>query len=274
VSERLRGKVALITGGARGIGRACAVRFAEEGADIALVDVARDIETVPYRGASAQQLNDAAREVRALGGGRALAFTADVRDMSALDGAVAATMQECGGVDILVAAAGLESFGEICELTSEQWGTVVDVNLTGVWQSAKAVVPHMRSRGAGSIVVVGSENSHRPTAGYGHYAAAKHGVLGLTRALALELGESMIRVNMLAPTATATDMILSQLERFSGREGGTAEQAIARLTESHAIPVAMIEPLDVANAALFLASDESRYVTGISLPIDLGALVS
>jgi (+)-trans-carveol dehydrogenase len=187
--------------------------------------------------------------------------------------AVAATIEEWGKIDILVAAAGLESHGRLWELTSEQWDTVVNVNLTGVWQTAKAVIPHMRSRGTGSLVLVGSENSHRATAGYGHYAAAKHGVLGLTRALALELGSDMIRVNMVAPTATATDLLLSQLHHFSGREGGTAEEALQRLAGSHAIPVAMVDPVDVANAALFLASEEARYVTGVSLPVDLGALV-
>jgi SDR family mycofactocin-dependent oxidoreductase len=269
---RLSDKVTLITGGARGIGRACALRFAEEGAEIALVDAARDIETVPYAGASESQLQATAGEVRALGR-RALSFTADVRDAVRVADAVEATVAELGAIDVLVAAAGLESFGPVWELTREQWDTVVDVNLTGVWQSVSAVVPHMLSRGEGSLVLIGSENSHRPTAGYGHYTAAKHAVLGLTRALALELGPHTIRVNMVAPTATATDLLLSQLHRFAGREGATTEEALVRLSDAHAIPVAMVEPLDVANAALFLASDEARYVTGISLPVDLGALV-
>jgi SDR family mycofactocin-dependent oxidoreductase len=269
---RLSDKVALITGGARGIGRACALRFAEEGADIALVDAARDIETIPYAGASASQLQTTADEVRALGR-RALLFTADVRDAERLTGAVEATVADLGAVDVLVAAAGLESFGSLWELTREQWDTVVDVNLTGVWRTVSAVVPHMLSRGGGSLVLIGSENSHRPTAGYGHYTAAKHAVLGLTRALALELGPHMIRVNMVAPTATATDLLLSQLHRFAGAEGGTEQDALERLRDAHAIPIAMVEPLDVANAALFLACEEARYVTGISLPVDLGALV-
>ncbi len=269
---RLSGKVALITGGARGIGRACALRFAEEGADIALVDAARDIETVPYAGPSESQLHLTTDEVRALGG-RALSFVADVRDAERMTTAVESTIAELGAIDVLVAAAGLESFGSMWELTRKQWDTVVDVNLTGVWQTVRSTVPHMLTRGGGSLVLIGSENSHRPTAGYGHYTAAKHAVLGLTRALALELGPHMIRVNMVAPTATATDLLLSQLHRFAGREGGTEQTALEKLREAHAIPVAMVEPLDVANAALFLASEEARYVTGISLPVDLGALV-
>jgi (+)-trans-carveol dehydrogenase len=272
VPERLRDKVALITGAARGIGRACALRFAEEGADVALVDLARDIATIPYAGASERQLHTTASEVQALGR-QALAFVADVRDAEQMAEAVASALAKLGKIDILVAAAGLESFGALWELSREEWDTVLEVNLTGVWQTASAVIPHLLSRRSGSLVIIGSENSHRPTAGYGHYAAAKHGALGLTRALALELGPSTIRVNMVAPTATATELLLSQLHRFSGREGGTREDALQRLSDGHAIPRAMVEALDVANAALFLASEEARYITGISLPVDLGALL-
>jgi SDR family mycofactocin-dependent oxidoreductase len=272
VSTRLQGKVALITGAARGIGRACAIRFAQEGADIALVDVAGEVETVTYGGADEEQLNGTAGDVRALGRD-ALSFKADVRDLDALAAAVAATIERWGKIDVLVAAAGIESFGDACGFSGDQWDAVLDVNLKGVWQTVKAVAPHMRSRSAGSVVLIGSTNSHRPTLGYGHYTASKHGVLGLARALALELGPSMVRVNVVSPTATATDMLLRQLDHLSGRAGGTAEEGIARLIEANAIPVAMVEPVDVANAALFLASDESRYVTGISLAVDLGTLV-
>jgi SDR family mycofactocin-dependent oxidoreductase len=272
MSARLHDKVALITGAARGIGRACAVRFAQEGADVALLDVAGEVATVTYGGARAQQLDEAAREVRALGR-RALALRADVRDPVALANAAAETIEQLGKIDVVVAAAGIESFGEVCELTGEQWDAVLDVNLKGVWQTVKAVAPHMRSRRAGSIVIVGSTNSHRPDVGYGHYAASKHGVLGLARALALELGPSMIRVNVVAPTATATDMLLGQLVGPGARAEELSDEDTARLIEANAMPVALVEPVDVANAALFLASDEARYVTGISLPVDLGTLV-
>lgn len=271
--DRLQDKVALITGAARGIGRACAIRFAQEGADVALLDIAGEVETVTYGGAHAEQLDATARGVREHGR-QALAFKADVRDADALGEAVAGTLERLGKIDVLVAAAGVESFGDLCELTGEQWDAVMDVNLKGVWQTVKAVAPHMRARQAGSIVLVGSTNSHKPTAGYGHYTASKHGVLGLARALALELGPSMIRVNVVAPAATATDMLLRQLDHLSGHAGGTAEAGAAKLIASHAIPVAMLEPVDIANAALFLASEEARYVTGISLPVDLGELMS
>ena len=274
MAGRLAGKVALVTGGARGIGRACAIRFAEEGADLALVDIGRDVETVPYRGAQASQLDEAAAEIESLGR-RAIAVRADVRDGEAMRAAAERAIDELGSVDALVAAAGIDSWGKAWELTDEQWRTMIDVNLTGVWQSAKAVTPHMVGRGSGSMVLVGSVLSHKHNPGFAHYTAAKHGVLGLTRALALELAPHMIRVNSVDPTAVRTDMTINPdfLGELSGRESGTVDDAEERLRRWNAMPLLMIEPVDVANAALFLASDEARFITGVSLPVDLGAML-
>ena len=142
VIGRVAGKVAFVTGAARGIGRACAIRMAEEGADVALVDVAAQVDTVPYAGAQPKQLQSVANEIRNLGR-KALEITADVRDGGALRGAADRTSRDLGGLDILVAAAGIDSWGAAWELTDEQWRTMIDVNLTGVWQSCKAVAPHM-----------------------------------------------------------------------------------------------------------------------------------
>jgi SDR family mycofactocin-dependent oxidoreductase len=270
---RLAGKTALLTGAARGIGRACAVRFAEEGADLALVDIGRDVETVPYAGARAEQLGEATEEIRALGR-RVLAFTADVRDGQALRAATRQAADEFGRVDVLVAAAGIDSWGAAWELTDEQWQTMIDVNLTGVWQSAKAAAPHMIEQGGGSMVLIGSVLSHKHNPGFAHYTAAKHGVLGLTRAFALELAPHMVRVNSIDPTAVATDMTLNQLffDELGGERAST-EDVEKRLLAWNAMPLSMVEPLDIANAALFLASDEARYITGVSLPVDLGAML-
>jgi SDR family mycofactocin-dependent oxidoreductase len=265
---RLSGKVALVTGAARGIGRACAVRFAEEGCDVALVDLAARVETVEYSGASEDDLEASAELVRAAGA-RALTARADVRDAAALERAVAETVAALGGVDAVVAAAGVESHAPAWEVTEDQWRTVMDVNLTGVWHTARAVMPLMRERRQGSIVFIGSVNSHFPTPGFSHYVVSKHGVLGLTRALALELGPSMVRVNAVAPVATATELLRAGLEHMAGPD----EDALDRMRRARAIPVAMVEPVDIANAALFLASDEARYVTGISLPVDAGRLL-
>jgi SDR family mycofactocin-dependent oxidoreductase len=271
---RLDGKVALVTGSARGIGRACAVRFAEEGADVALVDIGRNVETVPYPGARADQLAEAAGEIERLGR-RAVAASADVRDGEAMQAAAARAVEELGRIDVLVAAAGIDSWGNAWELTDDQWRTMIDVNLTGVWQSAKAVTPHMLEQGSGAMVLIGSVLSHKHNPGFAHYTAAKHGVLGLTRALALELAPHMIRVNSVDPTAVRTDMTINPefLGELSGRESGTVDDAEERLRRWNAMPLLMIEPVDVANACLFLASEEARYITGASLPVDLGAML-
>jgi SDR family mycofactocin-dependent oxidoreductase len=274
VSGRLAGKVALLTGAARGIGRACAVRFANEGADVVLVDIGREVETVPYPGATASQLEDAAAEITSLGR-RAIVLQADVRDGEAMQAAAERAIAELGQVDALVAAAGIDSWGKAWELTDEQWRAMIDVNLTGVWQSAKSVAPHMIERRAGSMVLIGSVLSHKHNIGFAHYTAAKHGVLGLTRALALELAPHMVRVNSVDPTAVRTDMTINPdfLGELSGRQSGTVDDAEERLRRWNAMPLLMVEPVDVANAALFLTSDEARYITGVSLPVDLGAML-
>ena len=274
MAGRLDGKVALITGGARGIGRACALRFAEEGADVAVVDIARQVETVPYRGAEAGQLDDVVGEIETLGR-RAVAVQADVRDGGSMRSAVEQAIAELGRVDALVAAAGIDSWNPAWELTDEQWQTMIDVNLTGVWQSAKAVSPHMIERGSGSMVLIGSVLSHKHNVGFAHYTAAKHGVLGLTRSFALELAPHMVRVNSVDPTAVRTDMTINPdfLGELSGQASGTVDDAEERLRRWNAMPLLMIEPVDVANAVLFLSSDEARYITGVSLPVDLGAML-
>jgi SDR family mycofactocin-dependent oxidoreductase len=274
VAGRLAGKVALVTGAARGIGRACAIRFAEEGADVALVDIGRDVETVPYPGSRESQLDEATAEISALGR-RAIAVGADVRDGEAMRAAAARTVEELGRIDALLAAAGIDSWGRAWELTDEQWRTMLDVNLTGVWESAKAVAPHMLERGSGSMVLIGSVLSHKHNPGFAHYTAAKHGVLGLTRALALELAPYMVRVNSVDPTAVRTDMTLNEgfLGELAGKQSGEVEDAEDRLRRWNAMPLLMVEPVDIANAALFLSSDEARYITGISLPVDLGAML-
>ena len=266
--------MALVTGAARGIGRACALRFAEEGADLALLDVARPVETVLYPPSGPEDLAAAAAAVEALGR-RALTFAVDVRDGAALRQAADRTAAELGSLDILVAAAGIDSWGAAWELSDEQWGAMIDVNLTGVWQSAKAVAPHMLRQRSGSMVLIGSVLSHKHNPGFAHYTAAKHGVLGLARAFALELAPAMVRVNSIDPTAVRTGMTINPqfLGELAGQDEASEDDAEARLLDWNAMPIPMVEPVDIANAALFLGSDESRYVTGISLPVDLGAML-
>jgi len=274
MTGRIAGKRALITGGARGIGRACARRLAEEGADVAVVDIADDVPTVPYAGARPEQLDSIRSEIEGLGR-RAVARAADVAKSEELDAVVSEMISDWGGVDILVAAAGIDSWGNAWELDEPTWQRMIDVNLGGVWRAAKAVSPVMMRQKSGSMVMIGSVLSHRPNRLFAHYTAAKHGVLGLARAFALELGPYFVRVNCVAPTAVPTPMVTNQTYRdmMGGHPGTTEEETRALYLARRAIPLPWVEPVDIANAALFLASDEARYITGISLPVDLGSLL-
>ena len=271
---RIAGRVALVTGAARGIGRACALRLAEEGADVAALDIGEAIPTVPYKPSSTQQLEETASAVRALGR-KCLTLVADVRDGAAMREAVAQSVDELGSVDILVTAAGIDSWGHAWELTDDQWNAMLAVNLTGVWQSAKAVSPHMISKRSGAMVFIGSVLSHRANRQFAHYTAAKHGVLGLVRSFALELAEYSVRVNSVDPTVVLTDMVTSQeyMDNLVGHPGATEAEVRNHYLRWNVLPTPWIEPRDVANAALFLASDEARFITGLGLPLDAGAML-
>jgi SDR family mycofactocin-dependent oxidoreductase len=274
VSSRLEGKVAVVTGAARGIGRACAARFAEEGADVALLDVARDVPGVPYPGARREQLDAAAAEIEA-SGHRVSVHAVDVTDSAGLAAAIAAVRKDFGRIDVLVTAAGIDSWARAWELADDQWQTMIDVNLTGVWKTAKAVAPTMIEQGSGAMVFIGSVLSHRANKEFAHYTAAKHGVLGLMRAFGLELAPYRIRVNSVDPTVVFTDMVMNQkyLDRLGGHPGTTLGEAREYYLKWNTLPVSWIEPVDVANACPFLASDEARYITGVALPVDLGAML-
>jgi SDR family mycofactocin-dependent oxidoreductase len=274
MSGRVSGKVAVVTGAARGIGRACALRLAEEGADVALLDIAGAVATVPYPGSSPADLDASAAAVAALGR-RALVHRVDVTDGDAVATALAAVRAQLGRIDILVTAAGIDSWGNAWELSEAQWQRMLDVNLSGVWRTAKAAAPVMIGQKAGAMVFIGSVLSHRANRQFAHYTAAKHGVLGLTRAFALELAPHMVRVNSVDPTVVNTDMVMNQayLDRFAGKAGATIEEVKELYLRWNTLPVPWIEPVDVANAVLFLASDEARGITGVALPVDLGALL-
>ncbi len=271
---RADGRVAVVTGAARGIGRACALRLAEEGADIAALDIGGPMPTVPYEASSPQQLEETASAVRALGR-RCVPLVADVRDGDAMRQAVAAAAGELGSVDVLVAAAGIDSWGSAWELTDDQWDAMLAVNLKGVWQSAKAVSPYMIRQQRGAMVFIGSVLSHRANRNFAHDTAAKHGVLGLVRAFGLELADYNVRVNSVDPTVVFTDMVTSQpyMNQLIGHEGATDEEVRNHYLQWNVLPTPWIEPRDVANAVLFLASDEARFITGLGLPLDAGAML-
>ncbi len=274
MTGRLSTKIAVITGAARGIGRATALRFAEEGADVALLDIACDIPGVPYAGAKATQLDNVRDEVEALGR-KCMALVADITCTDQINEAISKVISEWGRIDILVCAAGIDSWGKAWELSDEQWQTMIDVNLTGVWKTARAASPAMIKQQSGAIVFIGSVLSHRANKEFAHYTAAKHGVLGVMRAFALELAPYGIRANSVDPTVVHTDMVMNQayLDRLGGHNGTTLEEARAYYLKWNTLPIPWAEPVDVANAALFLASEEARAITGVALPVDLGALL-
>jgi len=223
----LDGKVALITGGSRGQGRAHAVTSAREGADVIIVDIADQMATVPYPMATPDDLEETVKLVEAYDR-RALAIKADVRDQQQLDQAVAHGIAEFGKIDILIANAGIWTQAPFWELTDDQWEEMIGVNLTGVWKSAKAVAPHMIERGSGSIVITSSTNAWEAGLNYAHYVAAKHGVIGLMKNIALELAPHGIRCNSISPGAIKTPMTDHQgaWDMFAGHAGGTEQDML------------------------------------------------
>jgi SDR family mycofactocin-dependent oxidoreductase len=275
---RVEGKVAFITGAARGQGRSHAIRLAQEGADIIAVDLVRQIDSVPYPMATPGDLAETVKEVEALDR-RIIAAEADVRDYGALKQALDGGVAELGRLDIVSANAGIYGFGTLADLPGPTWQDMIDTNLTGVWHTAKAAIPHLRAGGrGGSIILTSSTAGLKGVQNLGHYTAAKHGVVGLMRTLALELAPDMIRVNTINPTSVDTDMIhnaatyalfvpdLDEKDRTRERLGELF-QTLNRL------PVPWVDPVDTSNALLWLASDEARYVTGVTLPVDAGALL-
>jgi (+)-trans-carveol dehydrogenase len=274
---RVAGKVAFITGAARGQGRSHAIRLAQEGADIIAVDICADVPTVPYPGASEADLADTVQQVEALDR-RIIARKADVRDYASLKAALDEGVAELGRLDIVCANAGIFSHAPTVQLTEEQWGTMIDINLSGVWRTCKAAVPHLIEGGrGGSVIITSSVAGLKGQPQFAHYVAAKHGLTGLMRTLALELAPYSVRVNTLNPGNVNTPMVQNEdLYRLFLPDSlhPTREQFEQRLSGAPAmLPAPYAEAADISNAVLFLASDEGRYVTGVTLPVDLGAMV-
>jgi (+)-trans-carveol dehydrogenase len=275
MAGRVEGKVAFISGAARGQGRAHAVRLAQEGADIIAVDICKQIDSVAIPLATPEDLAETADLVK---GHNRRIYTAevDVRDYAALKAAVDAGVEQLGRLDIIVANAGIGNGGNTLDKTSEEdWTDMIDVNLGGVWKTVKAGVPHILSGGrGGSIILTSSVGGLKAYPHTGHYVAAKHGVVGLMRTFAVELGQHMIRVNSVHPTNVNTPLFMNEptmkLFRPDLENPGPEDlKVIAQIM--HTLPVGWVEPEDISNAVLFLASDEARYITGVTLPIDAGS---
>jgi (+)-trans-carveol dehydrogenase len=276
MTGRVEGKVAFISGAARGQGRAHAVRLAQEGADIIAIDICRKIDTVDLIAASTPE--DLAETADLVKGHNRRIVTAevDVRDYDALKAAVDSGVEQLGRLDIIVANAGIGNGGQTLDKTSEaDWTAMIDINLGGVWKTVKAGVPHILAGGrGGSIILTSSVGGLKAYPHTGHYVAAKHGVVGLMRTFAVELGAQNIRVNSVHPTNVNTPLFMNdgtmKLFRPDLENPGPDDMKVVGQL-MHTLPIGWVEPEDIANAVLFLASDEARYVTGVTLPIDGGS---
>lgn len=272
---RRQSQVALVTGAARGQGRAQALRLARAGCDIIAIDVCADIPGIPYPMARPADLSELVTAVMATGR-RALGFRADVRNPEDLKNAVENGVGALGGLDIVVANAGVFAAGKTWEMPQEAWETLLAVNLSGAWNTARATLPHLMARGQGVLVFVGSIASLRGIDNLAAYAASKHGLVGLMRSLAIELAPYSIRVNAVCPTNVNTPLLHNEAmyELFCpdpvAREEEALQQAFGRV---NAMPIPWVEPEDVAEAVAWLASDSARFVTGTLLPVDAGALL-
>jgi (+)-trans-carveol dehydrogenase len=272
---RVEGKVAFITGAARGQGRSHAVRLAQEGADIIAIDVCKPIEGVQVPPATPEDLAQTADLVKGHNR-RIVTAEVDVRDYDAMRAAVDSGVEHLGRLDIIVANAGIGNGGATLDKTSEHdWTDMIDINLGGVWKTVKAGVPHLLAGGrGGSIILTSSVGGLKAYPHTGHYVAAKHGVVGLMRTFAVELGQHMIRVNSVHPTNVNTPLFMNEgtMRLFRPDLENPGPDDLAPIAQMmHVLPIGWVEPEDISNAVLFLASDESRYITGVTLPIDAGS---
>jgi (+)-trans-carveol dehydrogenase len=276
MAGRVEGKVAFVTGAARGQGRSHALRLAEEGADVIAVDICKQIDSVPMPMATPDDLAETVRQVEELDR-RIVATQADVRDYAGLKQVLDEGVAQLGRLDIVAANAGIGSFGAADELPEQTWQDMIDVNLTGVWHTCKAAIPHLKAGGrGGSIVITSSAAGLKGYANLAHYVSAKHGVVGLMRTLAQELAPHMIRVNSIHPTQVDTPMIMNETAFrlfLPDHEHPTVEDFAPVSQTMNALPIPWVEPVDISNAVLFLASDEARYITGVPLPVDAGTLI-
>jgi SDR family mycofactocin-dependent oxidoreductase len=275
MSGRVEGKVAFITGAARSQGRSHALRLAQEGADIIAVDIAGPVPSIQmYPPATEEDLAETVRQVEALDR-RIVATKADVRDVGALKAALDDGVAQLGRLDSVLANAGVFEIQAATDLTDDAWREMIDINLTGVWNTCKVAMPHLVGGGrGGAIVITSSVAGLKGVPNTVHYTAAKHGVVGIMRTLANELAPHSIRVNSVHPTSVNTVMIQNEKTwgLFQPDNPHPDQESAAPVFQSiNALPVPWVEPIDISNAILFLVSDEARYITGVTLPIDAGS---
>jgi SDR family mycofactocin-dependent oxidoreductase len=268
----LAGKIAFVTGGARGQGRSHALALAEAGADVAVCDIGADLASVKYPLGTSAEIDETVRLIEKHGRG-GLGFVADVRDRTALQKAVDETVAEFGKVDILCANAGIFSRGTVTELSDDSWHTMLDVNLTGVFNAMRAVIPGMVERGFGRIIATSSVAGKVGAPNMSHYAAAKWGVIGLVKSAAAELATTGVTVNAICPTNVNTTMLHNDdmYQLFvPGAVSPTSEQATTVFATTVPMGVPWVEPEDVSATVLFLAGDGGKYLTGETIAVAAG----
>ncbi len=240
------------------------------------VDICAQVDSVTsYQMATADDLKETVAQVEALDR-RIIASQADVRDFAHLSHVLDEAVAELGRLDIVCANAGIYSTGRMVDLSEQTWQDMIDINLTGVWHTCKAAIPHLIAAGGGSMILTSSAVGLKASQNVGHYGAAKHAVVGLMRTLALELAGDMIRVNSVHPTGVDTPMIMNDSlyrQMVPDAAHPTREDVIPIMSSMNALPVPWVEPIDISNAVLFLASDEARYVTGVTFPVDAGLTI-
>jgi SDR family mycofactocin-dependent oxidoreductase len=272
---RVEGKVAFITGVARGQGRSHAIALANEGANIIGVDICAPVESAPYEMASREDLDETVRLVEEAGG-KMVARVADVRDLDALTAVVNEGVEQFGRLDIILANAGVCTYGALSTMDVAQWQEMIDVDLTGVWMTVRAGVQHMIDAGnGGAIVLTSSTAGLRNLNQIGHYVAAKHGVTGLAKAFANELAPHNIRVNSIHPSNCRTRMMTNSGVRKMFRpdlEDPSLEDALEGFGVIHLLDTPWVEPEDVSAAIVYLVSDDGRFVTGTQFAVDAGML--
>jgi SDR family mycofactocin-dependent oxidoreductase len=271
----LEGKVAFITGAARGQGRAHAVRLAREGADILAIDVCADDPALDYPNATRADLNETVRLVESEGR-NIVALTADVRDLAGLQTAFDEGMTSLGRVDIVIANAGIVRLTDGGD-PDAVWRTIVDTNLTGTWNTISVALPKLRAQGpGGNIVIISSSAGLKPTAGFGigalAYTSTKTGLVGLMKQLAVSLAPESIRVNSVHPTGVKSGMTMNEaMGKLMAQAMSGENTSISAM--QNAMPIGMLEPEDIADAVAFLVSDRAKWITGTALPVDAGFCV-
>lgn len=274
MSRRLEGKVALVSGAARGQGRSHAIALAKEGADIIAFDVCSPLQAQGAPPSTEADLEETVRIVESLD--RRISWAvADVRDYGAVKALVDDAVKDFGRLDIVVANAGINGPGvKLSETAPGDWGSVIDTNLTGVFNTVSVSLPALLEGGnGGSIILISSSLALRPAAHFGAYTAAKHGLVGLMRVLAVELGEHSIRVNTVHPTGVNTDLLVNEYTFRLFRpdlENPTIDDVMPSYAGLNILPIPWVEAEDVSAVVTFLASDDARYITGSMIPVDAG----